>query len=159
MIHNFKELKIKSLQKEWPLVERFTDTICEEYYVSNRYFANIMLAIEEAVQNAIVHGNRNDDSKSVSIRFVRKRSGLSFIIEDEGAGFNVADVPNPLDSDTNEGTGIFLMKSLADRVKYNEKGNRVELLFTISSINYETTINRRSALSNYFNTIQTKVKP
>lgn len=158
MLNTFKELKIRSLKKNWALVERFAEEICEDYHISNRYFGNIMLALEEAVMNSITHGNGNDPNKFVTIQFVRKRSGLTFIVEDEGEGFDVNAIANPLESDTNTGNGIFVIRTLADRVKYNHKGNRVELLFTISSINQETTINRRSQMNSYFDSHKTPVK-
>ena len=146
-----KELKINSLQSNIAQVEKFVEEICDENYISNSYFGNIMLAIEEAVKNAIVHGNKEDSNKQVSLTFLRKKNGLSLTIEDEGEGFNLLDIPNPLDSDNASGTGIFLIRSLADKVNYNSIGNQVELIFTISSINQETTLNRISQLKRYFN--------
>jgi serine/threonine-protein kinase RsbW len=132
-------------------VERFIEEICDDNYISYNYFGNIMLAIEEAVMNAIIHGNQEDSNKQVTLLFERKRGELLFIIEDEGSGFNPLEIPNPLDSDDSKGNGIFLMRSLADRVRYNPAGNKVELTFTISSINQETTLNRISQLKGYFN--------
>jgi serine/threonine-protein kinase RsbW len=146
-----KKLKINSIQKNISRVEKFVEEICDENYISNNYFGNIMLAIEEAVRNAIVHGNKEVSKKQVSLIFFRKKNGLSFTIEDEGEGFNLQDIPNPLDSDTALGNGIFLIRSLADKVNYNSTGNQVELIFTISSINQETTLNRISQLKRYFN--------
>jgi serine/threonine-protein kinase RsbW len=146
----FKELKISSLQRNISRVEKFVEEICDDNYISDIYFGNIMLAIEEAVKNAIIHGNRQDGDKQVTLTFQRKRDGLCFTIEDEGEGFNLQEIPNPLDSDDSKGTGIFLIRSLADKVTYNQTGNKVGLTFTISSINQETTLNRISHLKSYF---------
>jgi serine/threonine-protein kinase RsbW len=147
----FKELKISSLQKNISLIEKFVEEICDENYIPGIYFGNIMLAIEEAVKNAIIHGNKQDSNKQVTLAFQRKRDGLDFIIEDEGEGFNPRLIPNPLESDKPEGNGIFLMRSLADKVSFNQSGNQVELTFTISSLNQETALNRISQLKRYFN--------
>jgi serine/threonine-protein kinase RsbW len=147
----FKELKISSLQKNISQVEKFIEEICDENYISDIYFGNIMLAIEEAVKNAIIHGNRQDSNKQVTITFQRRRDGLTFIIKDEGEGFNPQLIPNPLDLDEPQGNGIFLIRSLADKVSYNPTGNQVELTFTVSSINQDTTLNRISQLKSYFN--------
>jgi serine/threonine-protein kinase RsbW len=147
----FKELKINSLQSNIWQVERFIEEICADNYISQSYFGNIILAIEEAVKNAILHGNKLDSTKQVTITFQRKRGGLSFIIEDEGDGFNPQGIPNPLDSDETKGNGVFLIRSLADKVSYNPVGNKVELTFTVSSINQETTLSRISQLKSYFN--------
>lgn len=147
----FKELKFSSLQRNISQVGKFIEEICVDNYISQSYFGNIMLAIEEAVKNAIIHGNKEDCNKQVTIVFERKRGTLSFTIEDEGEGFNHQEIPNPLDSDDAKGNGIFLIRSLADKVSYNSTGNQVELTFTISSINQETTLNRISQLKSYFN--------
>jgi serine/threonine-protein kinase RsbW len=147
----FKELKISSLPKSISKVEKFVEEICDENYISDTYFGNIMLAIEEAVRNAIIHGNKLDGNKKVTLTFERKRGGLCFIIEDEGDGFNPLEIPNPVESDEARGNGIFLLHSLADEVSFNSTGNKVELFFTISSINQETTLGRISHLKHYFN--------
>jgi serine/threonine-protein kinase RsbW len=145
-----KELKFDSSQRNISLVEKFVEEICEENYLLDSYFGNIMLAIEEAVENAIVHGNHKVGQKQVSVFYFRRKNELSFIIEDEGDGFNHENIPNPLDSKDFSGTGIFLMRSLADKVNFNSKGNSVELVFSISCINQETTLNRISLLKKYF---------
>jgi len=147
----FKELKISSLQSNISLVECFIEEICADNYIFHSYFGNIMLAIEEAVKNAIIHGNKQDRNKQVILTYQRKREGLCFTIQDEGEGFNPLEIPNPIDSDEVKGNGVFLIRSLADKVTYNETGNQVELIFTISSINQETTLNRISHLKRYFN--------
>jgi serine/threonine-protein kinase RsbW len=146
-----KELKINSLQKNILRVEQFIEEICDDNYISYSYFGNIMLAIEEAVKNAIIHGNKLDINKKVTLTFERTKGGLIFTIEDQGEGFNPREIPNPLDSDDSKGNGLFLMRSLADIVTYNTIGNQVELTFSISSINQETTLNRISQLKGYFN--------
>jgi len=153
-----KELKIRSLQQNMSRVERFIEEICDDNYISYTYFGNIMLAIEEAVMNAIIHGNKEESNKQVILLFERKKGELRFTIEDEGEGFNPREIPNPLDSDDAKGNGIFLMRSLADTVSYNPAGNKVKLTFTISSINQETTLSRISQLKNYFSRQKSFVK-
>jgi serine/threonine-protein kinase RsbW len=153
-----KELKISSLQSNISRVERFIEEICDDNYISYTYFGNIMLAIEEAVKNAIIHGNKQVENKWVTLTFERRKGELQFIIEDEGGGFDPKEIPNPLDSDDSKGNGIFLMRSLADTVRYNPAGNKVELTFTISSINQEISLNRISQLKSYFNRQKSLVK-
>jgi serine/threonine-protein kinase RsbW len=114
--------------------------------------------VEEAVKNAIIHGNKKDPRKFVKIVFERRPIGLLFRIEDEGPGFIVSDIPNPLETDSETGNGIFLMRSLADRVKFNSAGNGVEILFSISSINQETTLRRITQMNNYFQKHKTVAK-
>ena len=84
----YKELKIKSSLKSLVEVEKFVEEICEIYSINNSYYGNILLAIEEASKNAILHGNSSDIRKNVLITFQNSPGGLCFTIEDEGAGFN-----------------------------------------------------------------------
>jgi serine/threonine-protein kinase RsbW len=153
-----KELSINSIQRDLPLVEKLIDEICDNYHISNRFYGNILLAVEEAVRNGIVHGNKMDPGKSVKVVFERRPIGLFFRIEDEGPGFDIKSIPNPLETDQETGNGIFLIRSLADKVKYNSAGNSVEILFSISSINQETTLHRISCMNNYFDKYKTTAK-
>lgn len=150
-----KELKLPSCDESMTRVENFVDEICEAYYITNSYYGNILMAILEAVKNAILHGNKNNPEKQVKISFKSVPNGLCFTIKDQGEGFNFRDVPNPIDAPDdkaeNAGKGIFLIRTLADQVSYNSKGNVVEIVFFISTINQETTLNRISQMHRYFN--------
>lgn len=88
----------------------------------------IHLSIEEALVNAIKHGNRYDADKRVLIECQVSAERMQIEIEDEGAGFNPADVPDCTDDDRLEvpsGRGLMLMRNFMTAVRYNEKGNRV----------------------------------
>jgi serine/threonine-protein kinase RsbW len=88
----------------------------------------IHLAVEEALVNAIRHGNGLDPSKMVSARFRLSRDRLEVEITDEGNGFNPAKLPDPTDSENIEapcGRGVLLMRNFMNRVEYNDRGNRV----------------------------------
>lgn len=150
----YKELKIRSSLKNLVEVEKFVEEICDIYSINNSYYGNILLAIEEAVKNAILHGNGADINKNVHITFQNSPNGLCFTIEDEGEGFDYNNVPNPVEADEKNkektGYGLFLIRTLADKVLFNPKGNNVEITFFISSINHETTLNRISQLHKYF---------
>jgi serine/threonine-protein kinase RsbW len=150
-----KELKLPSCNESLSRVEIFVDEICEAYYITNSYYGNILMAVLEAVKNAIQHGNKNNPDKQVKLSFKSVPNGLCFTIKDQGNGFNFRVVPNPIELDNgqaeNAGKGIFLMRSLADQVSYNSRGNVVEIVFFISTINQETTLNRISQMRRYFN--------
>ncbi len=91
---------------------------------------SVRLALEEALINAIKHGNHYDPGKQVKIRCGISQSVMRMEIEDQGKGFDLAAVPDPTDPENLEspcGRGIMLMRSFMSRVEFNETGNRVTL--------------------------------
>jgi serine/threonine-protein kinase RsbW len=147
-------LKIKSDINEIHEVERFVEDICDYYNINNSYFGNIIVAISEAVENSIVHGNKQDPSKSINISFEANQKGIVFSVEDEGEGFNLVNIPDPTDIQNNpdkKGTGIFLIKTLADEAIFLNNGRKVKLQFNITSINREVFTKRMKNVDEYFN--------
>ncbi len=146
-------LKIKSDLHEIPEVERFVEDICDYYNLNDSYFGNILIAVTEAVENAIIHGNQQDKKKQVLIQFDFSQKGIGFTIEDEGTGFDFQSIPDATDTQNNpdkKGTGIYLIKVLADEVHFLENGRKVQLQFNITSINKEIFINRKKHIDDYF---------
>lgn len=138
LILDVQKIKFPSKPESKNIVERFVDEVCDYFNVSNDYFGNIIVTVLEAVDNAIMHGNKNDSSKNVILSFEAKPEGLCFTIQDEGTGFDVSSIPDPTDpanEDINKGRGIYLLKSLADEVRFLENGSIVELYFKIANIN------------------------
>ena len=92
----------------------------------------IRLALEEALSNAVKHGNGGDPEKVVRIDCNADRSTVKIEIEDEGEGFDPHAVPDPTQEENLEipsGRGIVLMKSFMSDISYNDSGNRVSLTF------------------------------
>lgn len=90
----------------------------------------VRLAIEEALVNAIKHGNCLCDTKNVSVSCRLAQDRLWICITDEGAGFCPEDVPDPTEEENLErpcGRGIMLMRNFMSEVKYNKQGNCVEM--------------------------------
>jgi len=146
-------IKIKSNIHEIPEVERFVEDICDYYNLNNSYFGNISVAVTEAVENAIIHGNNENNEKHVLIHFNFSQKSIDFTIEDEGSGFDFNAIPDPTDILNNpekKGTGIYLIKVLADDVRFLENGRKVQLIFNITSINKEVFINRKKHIDDYF---------
>ena len=88
----------------------------------------VHLAVEEALVNAIKHGNQNDQNKKVHIVYKMSDDAVRIEITDEGPGFNPSDVPDPTDDDNLEvpsGRGLMLMRSFMSLVEFNERGNGV----------------------------------
>ena len=97
---------------------------------SMRDVFGIRLALEEALVNAIKHGNGLDPDKTVRVNCLIEDDFLRVEIEDQGPGFNMGDVPDPTAEENLErpcGRGIMLIRSFMTSVEYNAKGNRVVL--------------------------------
>jgi len=92
---------------------------------------DIKLCIEEAVRNAIVHGNHSDRRLAVRVAYRVEDSKLVIEVEDEGAGFDrraVADPTAPAHIMKNSGRGVYLIKKLMDKVDYNDTGNKITMV-------------------------------
>lgn len=88
----------------------------------------VRLALEEALCNAFNHGNQQDSSKPVTVRFAVTTEKAVIIVRDEGAGFSPAEVPDPTDPDRlplPNGRGIMLMRAYMDEVEYRDNGREV----------------------------------
>ena len=90
---------------------------------SEKVLHEIEMAVHESMINAIWHGNKNDASKRVWLRFETYKDRLEIRIRDQGIGFNLAAVPDPCSGDNLlkvSGRGIFLIRTFMDefRVKY-----------------------------------------
>ncbi|MEM9942137.1 MAG: ATP-binding protein [Planctomycetota bacterium] len=96
----------------------------------NNDIFGIHMALEEAILNAIHHGNHCSPDKDVHITIELSDSTFFAKIIDQGCGFNPNDVPDPTADENLEkcsGRGVMLMKNFVDEVIYNKKGNQVEL--------------------------------
>lgn len=99
-------------------------------YADDVCFA-IRLAIEEALSNAVKHGNRFDPCKKITVKASVGGETMSVCIADEGAGFDPAFVPDPTAEENIEkpsGRGIMLMRAYMDQVSFNDRGNEVRML-------------------------------
>ncbi len=104
--------------------------LLEEYSFPEKDLFGIKLALEEAIVNAIKHGNGMDPSKSVRISCHLTEEKLSVTIEDEGDGFAPEDVPDPTEDDNIDkpsGRGLMLMRAFMNLIQYNERGNRLTM--------------------------------
>ncbi|MFA6133214.1 MAG: ATP-binding protein [Phycisphaerae bacterium] len=91
----------------------------------------IRLALEEALNNAIKHGNGLDPRKTVHVEYDINEEQAVFVITDEGCGFNPHAVPDPTADENLEkpsGRGIMLMRAYMDVVQFNDCGNQVRMV-------------------------------
>lgn len=92
---------------------------------------DIRLCVEEAVRNAIVHGNKSDKRRSVKVSWEVSGGNAMIEIEDEGKGFDhtaAADPTSDANITRNCGRGVFLIRKLMDKVEYNESGNKIRMV-------------------------------
>lgn len=130
-----KNLRFPSVVDNIHLVEQLVDDVCAEYRVKEDYYGEILISMTEAVNNAIVHGNKLNPSKMVSVTFeVADDKNIRFSIEDEGPGFDYSNLPDPTAPENIEkphGRGVFLMRNLADRCEFLDNGRVVVLDFSV----------------------------
>ncbi len=92
------------------------------------------LALEEALANAVKHGNRKDPSKKVYIVHCVSPDQAYIAVRDEGEGFDPRNVPDPTQEENLEkpcGRGIMLIRAYMDEVDFNESGNEVRMLLKV----------------------------
>lgn len=103
--------------------------------------SNLFIALDEAFVNAVKHGNEGDPKKLVRITADLSTKEARFTIEDEGRGFNVKEIPDPLDPSNlfkTSGRGVLLIYNIMDVVEYNERGNRLTMVkYAESSLDKE----------------------
>ena len=91
----------------------------------------IDLAIRESIANAVKHGNKFDESKTVAVKFADIDDGFEVTVRDFGTGFKVEDVPDPTNPDNllkTDGRGILFMRSFMDEVEWtNPEGGGLEV--------------------------------
>jgi serine/threonine-protein kinase RsbW len=125
-------IEFPSIVDNLHIVESFIDNSREEFQISDDLYGNILIALTEAVNNAIQHGNQNDRNKMVRLTCASNPGELSFVVEDQGTGFDYNDLPDPTSGDNllkPDGRGVFLMKELSDVLRFEDNGKKVEMVF------------------------------
>jgi len=125
-------LEFASKGENITVIERLIDDLCEQYHIQEEHYGNILIALTEAVNNAIYHGNKQDPGKKVIIKYHADEDEFRFIIEDEGPGFDFDNVPDPTSPENIEkpnGRGVFLMRHLSDEIGFEDDGRIVKMDF------------------------------
>ncbi len=134
MLHKF--IKLQSDPNSIRDLETYLHQILNEYRICEAKFPEILISLTEAVNNAIIHGNKQDASKYVYIECHSKQQGIYFKVIDEGMGFDPNEVPDPTDEskiDCCGGRGVYIIQSLADKVDYTNNGNTLEIYFNLDN--------------------------
>ncbi len=104
-------------------IEKFLAKISRSVTLDEIQLHKLMVSLTEAVNNAIVHGNKRDPRKKVAIQCELLPGWLLIMVNDEGRGFKPEGVRNPLKKENlmrENGRGIFLMRTLMDRVEFEK---------------------------------------
>ncbi|CAM2005729.1 ATP-binding protein [Acanthopleuribacter pedis] len=126
------EIRFNSSLAILDMIQPITNKVCDQlgFDEDSQYW--IWLATQEALNNAIKHGNKFDPNKKVLFGLQVDGGEFRIIIQDEGEGFVVDEVPDPTRKENllkTSGRGIFYMRSFMDRVEYNtDKGTKVTLV-------------------------------
>ncbi|MES2275306.1 MAG: ATP-binding protein [Bacteroidota bacterium] len=115
-------------------LEALIEEIADKYQVTEDTFANMMTCLNEAVNNAILHGNKQNPAKKVIVNAEVDSRRIIWTVTDEGIGFDPDHIPDPTAPENLEslsGRGVFIIKQLADQCIFNDRGNELELHFKI----------------------------
>jgi serine/threonine-protein kinase RsbW len=129
-----RTIQFPSVVDNITVVERLIDEVFAEYQVSEDHYGELLIAMTEAVNNAIVHGNKLDPAKQVSVTFSVEGKDMVFRVEDEGPGFDYSNLPDPTAPENIEkphGRGVFLMRNLADECSFEDDGRICILRFHV----------------------------
>lgn len=110
-----------------PLLDEILNTLMNNGW-ENKLVFGIHLSMEEALVNAVKHGNKYDPAKKVHVRVGISSNLFRAEIADEGDGFDPDKLPDPTDPDYLDkpnGRGVMLMRNFMTKVEYNPKGNAV----------------------------------
>lgn len=127
-----ESITINSDIEKLKIVETLVDTLSKKLGVSDEVYGKILISTVEAVNNAILHGNKGDRNKMVTVIISADGNVLDITVTDEGEGFEYGNLPDPTDPKNIEnlhGRGVFLMRRLADAIEYNSSGNEVKMRF------------------------------
>jgi len=135
-VSDINKLVLDSKFDEIDRLESFVKKLQDWTKFSDDDFNRIMLTLNEAVNNAIIHGNKENPEKQVFInsQYDENNSILRISIEDEGEGFDPNAIPDPLKEENllNEGgRGVYLIEQYADKIKFTNEGTKLTITYQL----------------------------
>lgn len=133
-VHEEKKLNLPSRLESVEKAAQEIDAFAREIGFDDEAIFAIDMASRESVANAIIHGNRSDETKTVEITLSNAPDGFEIVIRDFGAGFAVEEIADPTDPENllkASGRGILFMRTFMDEVEWvnhNEGGTVVKML-------------------------------
>ncbi|MBK9163901.1 MAG: ATP-binding protein [Acidobacteria bacterium] len=130
-LHEYIEFELPSAISLMHIVLDYLMKRVEKLGVIKPEQSNLFIALDEAFVNAVKHGNKFDAAKLVRIAAEVSSKEARFTIEDEGEGFDVKNIPDPLDPENlfkTSGRGVLFIYNIMDEVAYNDRGNRLTMV-------------------------------
>lgn len=115
-------------------IEKLIDNQSSILKFDDEVYGKLLLSVVEAVNNSIVHGNKSDVNKKVTIDYVIDNNYITYVVSDEGKGFDYNSIPDPTLEENLEkdcGRGIYLMRHLSDSIEFSNNGSTVTLKFNL----------------------------
>lgn len=134
MTNSALTIEIPSDSTNLILVEEFINQVAVEYKLREDRLPGLLLAVTEATTNAIIHANKRDKSKIVTITAKHEDENLFIIVKDEGTGFDPATIPDPTAPENllkDSGRGLYLMRIYSDELSYNHTPTGTETILRI----------------------------
>jgi serine/threonine-protein kinase RsbW len=136
IITETRRIVFPSVRQNINIIEKLVNELSDFYNIGEEHYANILVALSEAVTNAMEHGNQLDSDKMVEVNFETRGSSLCFTVKDEGNGFDPSTLPDPTDPSRLEvpgGRGVFIMQKLSDKMEVLDNGRKIELYFNLTN--------------------------
>lgn len=115
-------LEIESNPRNLITVEEFVNYFAIECGIPEDKISGLLLSVTEATTNAIIHANKSNPEKIVTIDVTKDNSQVTIKIKDQGSGFDPNKVPDPTEPENllkDSGRGLYLMRIYMDELSYN----------------------------------------
>ena len=115
-------------------VEKLIDAQAQMLNIDDEVYGKYMLSVVECVNNAIVHGNKMDKNKKVTMHYHISNTKIEVTVSDEGDGYDPDSLPDPTAEENLErdcGRGIFLMRHLSDELEFANNGRTITMKFNL----------------------------
>ena len=126
----YSQLVLQSDLSKIGEVDAFLEGIMQHFGIKEDFLGVMSVPLIECVKNGMVHGNKMDKNKNLTVDFQIKESKLTFTVTDEGQGFDYENVLNHCEDDA-EKNGLFILSRLAEEVNFLKNGSQVSYKLNI----------------------------
>ena len=129
-----KQIEIFSKKENLTQIELFLDEVSKELSIGEELYGKVFLAVLEATNNAVIHGNKEDETKKVRLEIKQENNKLIIVVSDEGNGFDYDNIPDPTlpeNIEKPDGRGVFVIRSLADELAFENNGAKMQMIFNL----------------------------